>query len=129
MRYRIHEEQQTMAIQNVSEGAILIDLPHDGAKRADELKSLNETISKKNDFHVIVDFSNVEIMNSWNISNLLILRDLLRDSGHQLILCGIATVTKCIFVVAGLSEIFVFARDRAAALEIIRSTEAASTTA
>jgi len=118
-----------MAIQNVSEGIILIDLPHDGAKRADELKSLNETISKKNDCHVIVDFSNVEIINSWNISNLLILRDLLRESGHQLVLCGIATVTKCIFVVAGLSEIFVFADDRPAAIDIIRNAEVTSANA
>lgn len=118
-----------MAIQKVSDRIILIDLPHDGAERADELKSMNETISKKNDCHVIVDFSNIEIINSWNISNLLILRDLLRDSGHQLILCGLATVTRCIFVVAGLSEIFTFAHDRSAALEIIRNAEAASTTA
>lgn len=117
-----------MAIQNLSDDIILIDLPHDGAKRADELKSLNENISKKNDCHVIVDFSNVEIINSWNISNLLILRDLLRESGHQLILCGIATVTRCIFVVAGLSDIFVFADDRPAAIKAIRNAEATPTT-
>jgi len=118
-----------MAIQNVSEEIILIDLPHDGAKRADELKSLNETVSKKNDCHVIVDFSNVEIINSWNISNLLILRDLLRESGHQLILCGVATVTRCIFVVAGLCDIFTFADDRPAAIEAVRNAEVTSTTA
>lgn len=111
-----------MSIENVSQDIILIDLPHDGASRADELKLVNEMVSKKNDSHVIVDFSNVEIINSWNISNLLILHDLLKESGHQLILCGIATVTRCIFVVAGLSDIFVFADDRAAAIEAIRST-------
>ncbi|MFH1717902.1 MAG: STAS domain-containing protein [Planctomycetota bacterium] len=113
-----------MGIQNVSEEIILIDLPHDGAKRADELKTVNEIVSKKNDCHVIVDFSNVEIINSWNISNLLILRGLLQESGHQLILCGVATVTKCIFVVAGLSDVFVFTDDRPAALEAIRNAEA-----
>ena len=115
-----------MSIENVSEDITLIDLPHDGASRADELKLVNEMVSKKNDNHVIVDFSNVEIINSWNISNLLILRDLLKESGHQLILCGIATVTKCIFVVAGLSDIFVLADDRAAALKAIRNTKSAA---
>lgn len=112
-----------MGIENVSEEIILVDLPHDGAQRADELKMVNEIVSKNNDHHVIVDFSNVEIINSWNISNLLILRDLLKESGNQLILCGIATVTKCIFVVAGLSEIFVFADDRSSAIKAIRKKE------
>lgn len=117
-----------MSIENVSQDIILIDLPHDGATRADELKFVNEMVSKKNDSHVIVDFSNVEIINSWNISNLLILRDLLKESGRQLILCGIAAVTKCIFVVAGLSDIFVFADNRNAALKAIQKTESLANT-
>ena len=72
---------------------------------------------------MIVDFSKVEIINSWNISNLLILRGMLEDAGRKLILCNISTVTKCIFVVAGLSEIFVFADDKSAALATIRDKD------
>ena len=111
-----------MGIQNLSENIILLTLPSDGPERADELKNLNEIISDKCHCDVIIDFSSVEIINSWNISNLLILRGMLEDAGRKLILCNTSTITKCIFVVAGLSEIFVFTDDRSAALEAIRDT-------
>jgi len=108
-----------MGIRNLSENIILLTLPSDGSERADELKNLNEIISDKCQCDVIIDFSNVEIINSWNISNLLILRGMLEDAGRKLILFDVSTVTKCIFVVAGLSEIFVFADNRSAALAAI----------
>ncbi|MGB2862998.1 MAG: STAS domain-containing protein [Sedimentisphaerales bacterium] len=111
-----------MGIRHLSENIILLTLPSDRSERADELKNLNEIISDKCQYDVIIDFSGVEIINSWNISNLLILRGMLEDVGRKLILCNISTVTKCIFVVAGLSEIFVFADDRSAALAVIRDT-------
>ena len=112
-----------MGIQKLTKDVILVDLPHDGSKRSDELKKVNETVGNAGNCDVIVDFSLVEIVNSWNISNLLILRELLQNSGHQLILCGITTVTKCIFVVAGLSEVFTFADNRSAALEMIQNSK------
>ena len=112
-------EESEMGIRNLSENIIVAELPSDGSERADELKNLNETISNNDQFDVIVDFSKVEIINSWNISNLLILRDMLEDAGRKLILCNISTITKCIFVVAGLNEIFVFVDDMSAALAAI----------
>ena len=111
-----------MGIRNLSENIIVVDLPSDRSERADELKNLNETISNKCRCDVIVDFINVEIINSWNISNLLILRSMLEDAGHKLVLCNVSTITKCIFVVAGLSEVFVFADNRSAALDTVRRT-------
>jgi len=117
-----------MGIRNLSENIIVAELPSDGSDRADELKNLNEIISNKDQFDVIVDFSKVEIINSWNISNLLILRSMLEDAGRKLILCNISTVTKCIFVVAGLSEIFVFAEDKHAALAAIPDKDTPVTT-
>ena len=112
-----------MGIRNLSENIILVELPTDRSERADELKNLNEIISDKCQYDVIVDFYKVEIINSWNISNLLILRDMLEDAGRKLILCNINTLTRYIFVVAGLSEIFVFADNRPAALAAIRETD------
>jgi anti-anti-sigma regulatory factor len=108
-----------MGIKNIAEDVVLVDLPPDGAKRAEVLKAVNEVVSNKSDSDVIMDFSGVEIINSWNISNLLILRGLLDESGHKVVLCNLSTVTKCIFVVAGLTEIFTFADNRPAALEIL----------
>jgi anti-anti-sigma regulatory factor len=112
-----------MGIRNLSENIILVELSSDGSVRADELKNLNETISNKCQYDVVVDFYKVEIINSWNISNLLILRGMLEDAGRKLILCNINTLTRYIFVVAGLSEIFVFADDRSAALAAVRDTD------
>ena len=105
-----------MGIRNLSEDIILVELSCEGQTRADELKAVNEAVTDKRICDVIIDFSKVEIINSWNISNLLILRSLLQDSGRRLFLCNVGTVAKCIFVVAGLSEVFVFVDDKSAAL-------------
>jgi anti-anti-sigma regulatory factor len=111
-----------MGIRNLSENIILVELPSDRSERADELKNLNELVSDKCQWDVIIDFSKVEIINSWNISNLLILRGMMADTGRKLILCHVGTITRCIFAVAGLSEVLVFADTRSAALEIIKQT-------
>ncbi len=108
-----------MAITNLSEDVVLVDLPSDGAERADVLNTVNDVVSNKSDSDIILDFSGVEIINSWNISNLLILQNLLAESEHKLVLCNVSTVTKCIFVVAGLSDVFTFADNRSAALEAV----------
>ena len=111
-----------MGIKNIAEDVVLVALPPDGARRAEVLKAVNEVVSNKSDSDVIMDFSGVEIINSWNISNLLILQSLLADSDHKLVLCNVTTVTKCIFVVAGLSDIFIFADGKPAALEAVGKT-------
>jgi len=111
-----------MGIRNLSENIILVELPFDRSERADELKNLNELLSDKCQCDVIIDFSRVEIINSWNISNLLILRGMMAEAGRKLILCHVGIITKCIFAVAGLSDVFVFADTRSAALEIIKQT-------
>jgi anti-anti-sigma factor len=117
-----------MGIQNISEDVILVELPADNHKIAEELKAVNETISKKSHCNIIIDFTRVEIITSSNISNLLILRNLLEDTGHQLILSNVATMTKCIFVVAGLSKTFVFVEDKSAALEAVKKADSPANT-
>ena len=112
-----------MGIRNLSENIILVTVPSEKLKRTDELKNLNEAIGENCQCDVIIDFAGVEIINSWNISNLLILKDMLEKAGRKLVLCNVNTPTKCIFVVAGLSETFVFAKDRKAALEVIQQTD------
>ncbi len=112
-----------MGIKNLSKDVLLVELPSKGPKIAHELKAVNEAVSKKGNDDVIIDFSRVEIINSLNISNLLILHNLLQNSGHRLILCNVATVTKCIFVVAGLNEIFEFVDDQPKALVTVQSAD------
>ena len=115
-----------MGIRNLTQDIILVELPSEASQRADELKQVNETVGTQRNCDVIVDLSSVEIIHSWNISNLLILRGLLQDAGRQLILCSVTTLTRCIFRVAGLSDVFVFAEDRSAAQEMIRNSKAAA---
>jgi anti-anti-sigma regulatory factor len=117
-----------MGIKNLSENIILLELPLDRLEREDELKNLNEIVSDDCQYDVIVDFSNVEIINSWNISNLLILRGMLEEAGRKLILCDVSSLTKCIFTVAGLSDVLVFSDTRSAALDILQKTASIQTT-
>jgi len=112
-----------MGVKNLSKDILLVELPSKGHKIASELKAVNETVSKRCDRDVVIDFKRVEIINSSNISNLLILRNLLHNSGHRLIFCSVATVTKCIFVVAGLGEVFEFVDDQPTALEAVQHVD------
>ena len=112
-----------MGIKNLSKDVLLVELSSKGPKIAHELKVVNETVSKKGNHDVIIDFSRVEIINSLNISNLLILHNLLQNSGHRLIFCNVATVTKCIFVVAGLDKVFDFSDDQPAALMAVQDAD------
>ena len=89
---------------------MVVDLPLKELQIADELKQVNEIISKNPDCDVIINFSRVEILTSSSLSNLLILRKLLTVRGRRLVLCNLSVITKCIFKVAGLDAVFEFAR-------------------
>jgi len=108
-----------MGIQSLSEDILVVELPSKEPNIADELKAINETVSNRSDCDVIIDFSGVEIVTSSSISNLLILRNLVSEQGRRLILCNVAVVTKCIFTVAGLNEVFEFVNDQPAALAAV----------
>ncbi|MCP4259261.1 MAG: STAS domain-containing protein [Planctomycetes bacterium] len=108
-----------MGIKNLSKDVLFVELPSKSPKIANQLKALNEAVSKKGNCDVKIDFSRVEIINSANISNLLILHNMLQDSGRRLIFCNVATVTKCIFVVAGLNEVFNFANNKSSAMATV----------
>ena len=117
-----------MGISYLSEDIILVELPPDKFQREDELKNLNETVTDNCQCDVIVYFSNIEIINSWNISNLLILRSMLEEAGRKLILCDVSSLTKCIFTVAGLNDVLVFSDTRSAALDMLQQTASNKTT-
>jgi len=104
-----------MGIQNWSEDIILVDLqqePHMG----EELQSVTEMVRDRGDCEVVIDFSDVDIITSSNISKLLKLRKLLADCGHKLVFCNVAPATKGVFTITGLDDIFEFAQDKFIAL-------------
>jgi anti-anti-sigma factor len=111
-----------MGIQNLSESedVVLVELPFKEPQIVEELKAVNEFVSGKPNLDIIIDFSKVEVMTSSSIGNLIILRNLLHERGRRLILSNMATVTKCIFVVAGLKDIFEFVDDKSAAFAAVQ---------
>ena len=112
-----------MSIQSPPKNLIVVNLPSKEPQIANELESLNKIVGDNPDSDVIIDFSSVEIITSSSLSNLMILRNLLHKSGRRLILCNVAVVTKCIFNVAGLDEIFEFANDKPTAVAAVHSTD------
>ena len=112
-----------MGIQNFSEDVLFVDLPAKEPQIGNELKNLNEVIVTRSDCDVVIDFFRVEIINSSSISNLLILRNLLKERGRQLILCNVAVMTKYIFTVADLDKVFDFVDDRFAAIAAMQCAE------
>ncbi len=112
-----------MGIQNLSKNVVFVDLPSDTLQIGDELKNLNEIISTRSDCDVVIDFFRVEILNSSSLGNLMILRKLMEEHGHQLVLCNVAVMTKYIFTVAGLDKVFDFVDDRFAAMAAMEGAE------
>lgn len=110
-----------MSIESPSQELVLVNLPVDAGQIDKELKELNGSVGSSSECDVIIDFSTVEIITSSSISNLLILHSLLLEKGHRLILCNLRIPTKCIFTVAGLTDVFTFAGDRAQALALIKT--------
>jgi anti-anti-sigma factor len=102
------------------EDVILVKLSSSDPKISEEFKELNSRLIEKSECDVVVDFSEVEVINSSNISNLLILRGFLEDHNRKLILYNVSTITKCIFVVAGLAEFFVFMDDMNDILKVLQ---------
>lgn len=112
-----------MAIEKISEDVLLVELPFAGSKIAEELNTVKEMISDQRTYDVIIDLFRVELLNSWNIGTLLVLRSMLQNAGHQLVLYNVKVVTQCIFTVAGLSKIFTFAHNKETAFAALRNSK------
>ena len=87
----------------------------DKPDRIEQIEKLLTMTQENSDWDVIVDLSDITI-NSRVISKLLKLRDIARDAGREVILCGIDTQVKSVFTVTGIDGIFRLVKDRASAL-------------
>ena len=105
-------------IQKLSDGCLFIGLS-DFEVLGKELQHVNETLQENPGQHVILDFSRVRMLTSPNLSNLMILRNLLEENGQTLILCNVSFQIKCVFTACGLREIFHFAEDKHSAMEML----------
>lgn len=105
-----------MAIQNVSERALLVTLPREPDLSGD-LETAARLVSSKVDHHVIVDFSYVEAMSSVTVCGLIILNRLLTAAHRQLILCSVPPNVAGTLKRMGLHTLLEFAEDECAALQ------------
>ena len=112
-----------MAIEKISEDILLIELPFTGSKMAEDLNAVREMISEQRICDVIIDFFRVELISSSNIGTLLVLRSMLQNAGHQLVLCNVSVVTKGVFTVAGLCKVFTFADNKEVAFATLRDSK------
>ena len=71
-----------MSSLNLTENLVQINLPPEPQACA-ELQELNEKVSEKGDFDIIIDLSMLEIITSASISNLLILHNCLDQKGRK----------------------------------------------
>jgi anti-anti-sigma factor len=104
-----------MGVQTWSPDVIFVNLPRE-MDRHSELQTVVDTLRRKGDHNVVVDFSRVDLVGSLTFSRLLELRSLLRASGRRLVLCNVAPATKGVFTVAQLDRLFDFVKDKRAAL-------------
>lgn len=95
-----------MPIANWSDNVLLAELADD-PQFTDDLNSLIETLEKRSDLDVVLNFQDVTFLNSSNIAKLLKLRKL-QVVNHQrkLKLCAITTHVWGVFLVTGLDKIF-----------------------
>jgi len=103
-------------MQNLSEDIVLVVMPEE-PHVSSKLTAVIDTIDKDNAYHVVLDFSRIEILTSSSISKLIMLRDVLRKHNRRLILCTVPTPTRCIFKVVGMERLFQFCNDKMMALE------------
>jgi anti-anti-sigma regulatory factor len=114
-----------MSVEYLPDKVLFAVLPKEPQLRH-ELETINETISNNGDCDVVIDFSRVEVLTSSSISNLVILHNLLREGGRQLILCNVALPTRGLFNVVGLDGFFSLAEDRFAAQARLQRSEPGS---
>jgi len=110
-----------VTILKLSDSVLLVVLNKEPDTRND-IAAINEMILKRCDADIIIDFSQVELLASAAVSNLLLLRQQVSMSGHKLILINVAFATKCILNTLGIQEAFYIAADKTDALDALLST-------
>jgi anti-anti-sigma factor len=96
-----------MSIKDWSDNIVLGELQDDPIF-SDDINALQETVERRGQISVVLDFSNVRFLNSSNIAKLLKLRKLVHAADGRLRLCAIQTGVWGVFLVTGLDKIFEF---------------------
>jgi len=112
------EKETKMEIPNGRKNVVLVDCPPKPA--IDEKLERLIIVIREKTTDLIVDFSDVDVITASNISALLKIRKLLENEGHRLILSGLNSRIRSVFITTELHQIFEFADDKSAALALLR---------
>jgi anti-anti-sigma factor len=104
-----------MSIQDWSEDVILVELPAE-PEIAAQLREAIQLVHHRGACDVVIDFSQVDIITSASLAQLMRLHKTLAECEQKLTLCHIGAATMGIFSVTGLDDIFTMVQDKSDAL-------------
>ena len=112
-----------MSVQSDLDGIVFVELLAEPRICA-RLAEATSVIWGSNGCDVVVDFGSVNLVKSESFSELMRLRRNVVNRGGRLVLCNLSGFTRGIFTVVCLEELFEFAADRNAAVELLREDDA-----
>ncbi|OQA03045.1 MAG: STAS domain protein [Planctomycetes bacterium ADurb.Bin401] len=104
-----------MGIQDWSENVLLVTVTPE-PDMCDEFKMVTDMVRQRKTCSVVMDFSEVDIVTSSSLAQLLRLQKTLDDLDQPFVVCGMSKRTKSIFEVTGLDKVFEFVEDKFTAL-------------
>ena len=107
-----------MATSNLTEQVLLITLPS-RPQASSDIERATRKITAKAPRHVIIDFSQVQIVSSSTISELLIIENHLHELNRHLILCCLPQKIETLLTSVGLQSLFQIANDSLEAFEML----------
>lgn len=110
-----------MGIQDWSENVLLVTVAPE-PDMCEELKTVTEVVRQRKKCSVVMDFSDVDIVTSSSLAQLLRMQKTLDDINQQFVVCGVSKRTKSIFEVTGLDKVFEFVEDKFTALAGLQLT-------
>jgi len=111
-----------MVTHEQSAGVILA-CPPGKADIDGELQEALQLARQHDDCDLIVDCAALDIMSSHHLASLLRIQKLLHDCGRRLVLCSVREVTRRIFSVTGLTEVFDIVGDRSDAMATVEAAD------
>ena len=109
-----------MSIQKWSDNVSVVEMQDDPVM-TDDLTTLTDSVTENTEVDVVLDFSNVNYVNSSNIARLLKLRKTIILNNHRKMqLCGINSHVWGVFLITGLDKLFDFADNVSVGLAAIQ---------
>jgi len=112
-----------MAVCELSQGVVVAD-PAGKSNVDEDLREVAQVVRERGKCDVVLDFANVDFLNTSHLTSLLQLRKVLTDSGSRLVFCNINRPIQGILSITGLDNVFQIAGDRPDALDLLQAAPA-----